>query len=208
MDMDINKLFQEKNKEIFRNSLILEMERNLESLKNTTDNCVALEVNKLSQFLYDYFEEVQIKYKKEELVGFLYREKEILNNIINSKIEDKKNRINQKYLQKDIEKGMLDETYIQDYYEELSNETETMNNEIEIGIKKEITTVFFQQLLIKYRVNSEEEKERLNSRVNILFCQTIIKKVKEQTTFRDESLKNMAKESYEKYLKLNKNTLE
>ena len=38
MEMDINKMFQDKNKEIFRNSLTLEMERNLEALKNTTDN--------------------------------------------------------------------------------------------------------------------------------------------------------------------------
>ena len=47
MDIDINKMFKDKNKEIFKNSLTLEMERNLDTLKNTTDNCVALEINKL-----------------------------------------------------------------------------------------------------------------------------------------------------------------
>ena len=68
--------------------------------------------------------------------------------------------------------------------------------------------VFFQELLSKYKLNTQEQQERLNSRINILFCQTIIKKIKEQTIFRDESLKNMTKESFKKYLKLNENTLE
>ena len=47
MDTDISKMFKEKNKEIFKNSLTLEMERNLDALKNTTDNCVSLEIKKL-----------------------------------------------------------------------------------------------------------------------------------------------------------------
>ena len=47
MDIDITKLFKSKNKEILKNSLQLEMERNLDTLKNTTDNCVSLEINKI-----------------------------------------------------------------------------------------------------------------------------------------------------------------
>ena len=82
MDKDINKMFKDKNKEIFINSLILEMERNLEALKNTTDNCVALEINKLIMFFTKYFEETNIKFKKEELIGFMYRKKTEINNII------------------------------------------------------------------------------------------------------------------------------
>ena len=96
MEMDINKMFQDKNKEIFRNSLTLEMERNLEALKHTTDNLVALEINKLMMFFSKYFEEVNIEYKKEELLGILYKEKIKLNNIVNAKIEDKKIKIKEK----------------------------------------------------------------------------------------------------------------
>lgn len=206
MDKDINKMFQEKNKEILTNSLILEMERNLESLKNTTDNCVSLETNKLLQFLTSYFDEQQIEYKKEELQGFLYREKEKINKIVNSIIEEKKNRIKENYLQKEITTEVIDEQFIKDYYDELEKETGLINDDIDIEVKKEISMSFFQELLKKYRVSTIEEQERLNSRVNILYCQTIIKRIKEQAEFRDESLKNMAKESYERYLNLNKST--
>ena len=93
MDMDINKMFQDKNKEIFKNSLSLEMERNLESLKNTTDNCVALEINKLVIFFTKYFNEINIEFKKEELLGLLYREKTDINNIVNNRIEEKVDNI-------------------------------------------------------------------------------------------------------------------
>ena len=208
MEIDIHKLFQEKNKDIFKNSLILEIERNLEALKNTTDNCVALETNKLSQFLNNYFSETKIKYKREELLGFLYREKEKINKIVNDKIEEKKRKIKENFLEKKIEKDKIDDEYINNYYSELTTETNIVNDEIELEIKKEICMVFFQELLSKYKVNTQEQQERLNSRINILFCQTIIKKIKEQTIFRDESLKNMTKESFQKYLKLNENTLE
>ena len=83
-DEDLGKLFREKNKEIFINSLILEMERNLDALKSTTDNCVALEINKLGIFLKNFFKENDIDFKKEELLGMLFREKTEINKIVNT----------------------------------------------------------------------------------------------------------------------------
>lgn len=208
MDMDINKMFQDKNKEIFKNSLILEMERNLEALKNTTDNCVALEINKLAIFFTKYFNESNIKFKKEELLGLLYREKSEINNIVNSKIEEKKVRLKENFLQKDIEENVLTEEYLNKYYEELSKETEKLNNDLDLLLKTEICTEFSPEIIKKYKLSSKEQEERINSRINILFKNTIISRIKEETMFRDESLKNMSIESYNKYLELNKRTTE
>ena len=106
MDIDVSKMFETKNKEIFKNSLVLEMERNLESLKSTTDNCVALEINKLFLFFKSYFEETNIEYTKEELLGILYKEKKTINDIVNAKIEDKKNRLKENFLSKE-EDGII-----------------------------------------------------------------------------------------------------
>ena len=50
--------------------------------------------------------------------------------------------------------------------------------------------------------------ERINSRINILFRDTIIRRIKEESEFRDESLKNMSSESYNKYVDLNSKTLQ
>ena len=208
MDMDINKMFQDKNKEIFRNSLSLEMERNLEALKNTTDNCVALEINKLAIFFTKYFNETNISFKKEELLGLLYREKNEINNIVNARIEEKKVSIKENFLSKDIEENTITEEYLNKYYQELSNETQKMNDDLDLLLKTEICTKFFPKIIKKYKLENKEQEERINSRINILFNNTIISRIKEETLFRDESLKNMCNESYNKYLDLNKRTTE
>lgn len=208
MNMDINKMFQDKNKEIFKNSLVLEMERNLEALKNTTDNCVALEINKLVMFFQNYFDETEIPYKKEELVGMLYGEKIKINKIVNGKIEEKKLRIKEKFLKKDTEEDIINDNYLEKYYEVLSLETNQLNDEIDLELKKEICTIFFSNIIKKFKIKSSEQEERINSRINILFKDTIIRKIKDEALFRDESLKNMCLESYNKYLELNKRTVE
>ena len=50
--------------------------------------------------------------------------------------------------------------------------------------------------------------DRINSRINDLFADSVISKIHEQTKFRDESLRNMSLESYSKYDNLNKTTIE
>lgn len=203
IDADISKMFKDKNKEIFLNSLTLEMERNLETLKNTTDNCVALEINKLFLFFKMYFQEIDIKYKKEELLGMLYRERKKINDIVNAKIEEKKQRIKENFLEKVQE---IDDNFLDKYSEELSSETNRINEEIELELKKEIRTEFSLYITSKYKLKTVEQDERIHSRVDILFNESVISRIKEQTVFRDDSLKNMAKESYNKYLELNKRT--
>ena len=208
MDIDVNKMFLNKNKEIFKKSLEAEMERNLEALKNTTDNSVALEINKLFLFFTKYFNEIDIDYKKEELLGLLYRERKNINDLINKKIEEKKNNIKQYLLDEKNENEELTKVFIDNYYKYLKEETEKMNSDIDLDVKKEVCTIFTPNLIKKYKLESEEQNERIDSRINILFKDNIVRKIKEQSEFRDESLRNMSVESFEKYLNLNKSTVE
>ena len=208
MDIDINKMFKEKNKEIFKNSLTLEMERNLETLKNTTDNCVSLEINKLFLFFKSFFQDNNIDYTKEDLLGFLYRERKELNDIVNNKIEEKKNNIKNNFLNNNQDEEVLNEDFLSKYYEELKNETNRINNDIEVQLKEEICTVFVSELIKKYKLENSDQLERINSRINILFKDNVVSRVREQIIFRDDSLKNMTEESYKKYLDLNKKTVE
>lgn len=206
MDNDITKMFLEKNKEIFINSLTLEMERNLESLKNTTDNCVALEINKLIMFFTKYFQESKIKYRKDELHRLMNKEKKEINNIVNKKIEEKKINLKEKYLSKKTEEEIVTQEYLNNYYEILNNETDKLNSDLDLLLKKEICTDFFPDIIKKFKLTTKEQEERINSRINILFKDTIIGRIKDETLFRDESLKNMSIESYNKYLDLNDRT--
>ncbi len=208
MEIDINKMFKDKNKEIFKNSLILEMERNLDTLKNTTDNCVALEINKLFLFFKNYFEEEGIKFKKEELLGALYKEKKDLNDIVNKQIENKKKNMEEAFLKKDNKEDILSKEYIDLYYTTLKDETSIINEAIDKELTEQITITFTPSIIKKYKLSTVEQSERIYSRINFLFKDNVVSRIKEQIIFRDESLKNMAYESYNKYLDLNKTTTE
>ncbi len=208
MDIDINKMFKDKNKEIFNNNLTLEMERNLDALKNTTDNCVSLEINKLFLFFKKFFEENKIDYKKEELLGLLYRERKILNDIVNNKIEEKKNNIKQNILNNNQKEDILSEEFLNKYFEALKDESNNINDNIEILLKEEICTNFSSNLIKKFKLDNGDQLDRINSRINILFKDNVISRVKDQIIFRDDSLKNMAKESFNKYLDLTNKTVE
>ena len=208
MDIDINKMFKEKNKEIFNNNLTLEMERNLDTLKNTTDNCVSLEINKLFLFFKSFFEENKIEYKKEELLGFLYREKKTINDIVNNKIEEKKNNIKNQFLNNNQKEEILSEEFLNNYFEELKNESDRINEDIELLLKEEICINFSSNIIKKYKLDNNDQLERINSRINVLFKDNIISRIKDQIVFRDDSLKNMANESFNKYINLTNKTVE
>ena len=206
MDENIGKMFRDKNKEIFLNSLTLDVERNSDALKSTTDNCVALEINKLSVFLKSYFKEQKIPYKKDELQGILYREKVELNKIINNRIEEKKVNIVEGFINDSKEKDNILSNFLEDFSKTLDDETNKMNEDLDLAIKTRICLDFSQYIIKKYDLQSEEQIERINSRINILFKDIVIKRVKDETMFRDESLRNQTKESYDKYRNLNENT--
>ena len=128
--------------------------------------------------------------------------------MVNKKIEEKKNNIKKYLLDEKNENEELTNDFIDNYYIYLKEETEKMNFDIDLDVKKEVCTVFTPNLIKKYKLDSEEQNERINSRINILFKDNVIGKIKEQSEFRDESLRNMSIESYEKYLNLNKSTVE
>ena len=128
MDKDIISMFETKNKEIFINSLTLEMDRNLETLKSTTDNIVSLEINKLILFFKDFFIDYSIDYTKEELIGFLYKEKIEINNIVNERIEEKKKSIRDSFFKEEVPEKIITNKFLDKYYSKLKEETESLNN--------------------------------------------------------------------------------
>lgn len=206
MDENLGKMFRDKNKEIFLNSLSLDIERNSDALKSTTDNCVALEINKLFIFFKSYFKEQDISYKKEELLGILFREKVELNKIINNRIEEKKNNIINGFIKDSNEKENILSNFLDELSDVINEETNKMNEDLDLSIKSRICLEFSQYIIKKYELKNEEQIDRINSRINSLFKDTVIKRVKEETKFRDDSLRNQTKESYEKYRNLNENT--
>lgn len=207
MDKDLTEMFESKNREIFINSLTLEMERNLNTLKSTTDNIVALEINKLILFFKKFFEENKVKYSIEELIGFLYKEKMEYNKIINDRIEKKKENISEKFFKEEVPEKIITDKFLEKYYEKLKEETDSLNDDISLKIKEKTCLELYPELLKRLKLKSLSSKERIDSRINILFKDTIINRVRDEAKFRDESLNNFSKESFKKYVELNRQTI-
>ncbi len=206
MEDNLGEVFREKNKEILLNNLTLEIERNLNALKSTTDNCVALEINKLAIFFRSFFTENNIEYKKEELLGLLFREKIEINKIVNNRIEQKKNNIINEFLEKYRKDESMLSNFLEEYNEFIKEETRKMNDDLDAALKNRICLEFSTYVIKKYKLTNEDEIDRINSRINNLFQETIIRRIKEETEFRDESLSNHSEESFKKYRLLNENT--
>ena len=207
MDIDITKMFENKNREIFINSLTIEMERNLDTLKTSTNNIVALEINKLIVFFKDFFSDYNVNYTKEELIGFLYKEKIEIDNIVNERIEQKKVNIRDIFFKEEVPEKIITDKFLERYFDKLKEETELLNRDLDIKLKEKICIEFSEELSKRLKLSKQEAKDRLNSRINILFKNSIISRICDESYFRDESLKNFTKESFRKYVDLNRQTI-
>ncbi len=207
MDTDITKMFLEKNKEIFENSLNLEINRNLEALKQTTDNCVILEINKVSKFLNNLFREISLNFESQVLSDLIDNQKKKLNNIVNDAIEDKK-KLLKEYFENYKKTILIEEEYINKYYKVIDNTTLELSDYLETQLRIDICTLFTPAILRTFKLNNENEQERIKSRIDGLLTEVIIRRMKEEIVFRDNVLKNMCSESFKRYLELNKQTVE
>lgn len=93
MNETLDQLFFEKNKEILKNKLVLDVSNNTDSLKLTLSNVVMLEMNKLHKSLIKLFEENDIDYSEESLKGLIEEEKNKLNNIILERLSHRQTSI-------------------------------------------------------------------------------------------------------------------
>lgn len=93
MNETLDKLFFEKNKEILKNKLILDINNNTDSLKLTLSNVIMLEMNKLYKNLIKLFEENNISYSEEELKKIIENEKVKLNDIVLKELSNRQEMV-------------------------------------------------------------------------------------------------------------------
>ena len=207
MDKDITQMFLTKNKEILEKSLMFEIDRNLDALKQTTDNCIILEVNKVYNFLKKFFEEIEFKYDEKKLKELIKNIRNKINSTVNEKIEEKKKNL-EEYIKEKKKQEIVPEESITNYYNLIDSTTEETNTYLEKVIKEEICTEMTPSLFKNFKLKEEEHQERIRSRVDGLLSDVIVRRMKEEILFRDNVLKNMCEESYKRYLQLNKQTAE
>ena len=188
---DIKKQLEEKNKEIYLKKLNLDLENNLEVLKLTIDNLLEKVSEESTKNVLGIAETFQ---KKDEI-------NECINNYLNSyhdifirELELKKKSIEDILLIKKIDE-------YKEFLKEISNkfidkiEKESLNNidSLEKKLKEKFDDLLYQERIEDYLKN--------------IFLENLNQKVKDTIKGRDIILLNTFKETYLKYLELNKNTI-
>jgi len=189
-NVDVLKQLEVKNREIYLNKLVIDLDNNLDVLSITVNNIVNLFTNEMINKILEiengtmnrskistHVEAFQEKFK-DQLIVMLHERK--------TKMES---------LLKDIDQ----ETYT----EKLKEESQNIIHQIGKYYQNNIDTLYNQ-------INTDYDEfnlKRLNDYLKENYYEKIILKLKESFNNTDIILINNYKESYQKYLELNKKTL-
>lgn len=190
--IDIKKQLEIKNKEIYKNKLNLDLDNNLDVLVLTIDNLLnfkSLEtIKKIVEIEEGFQNQINIKARIEK---FIYNYRINLMNLL----DDKKNKIIDILLKEDELDNL--KKIIEEDYLDIINKIEVFSKDNIILLEKEL----------KEEIQNEFKRKRLNDYLNNIFINNLNEKVFDIIKNRDLILLNTWKETYLKYLELNKNTV-
>lgn len=189
-NVDVLKQLEVKNREIYLNKLVIDLDNNLDVLSITVNNIVSLFTNEMISKILEiengtmnrskistHVEAFQEKFK-DQLIVMIHERKTKMESVL-----------------KDIDQ----ETYT----EKLKEESQNIIHQIGKYYQNNIDTLYNQ-------INTDYDEfnlKRLNDYLKENYYEKIILKLKESFNNTDIILINNYKESYQKYLELNEKTL-
>ena len=189
---DIKKQLQEKNKEIYLNKLNLDVANNLEvlvlSIDNLLNNIQQNAIKRVLGIIESFKEEDTIK---KEIQEFINKYQSNLTTLINDK------KVN-------LEQLIIKNKDLNTYKEYLVESNTKLQNQIHDYYQKNIDTLKTKLLTLS---NDNFTKIRIEEYLKVTLCHTLNEKIMDTIKNRDIILLNTFKESYLKYLELNKNTI-
>ncbi len=189
---DVKKQLEVKNKEIYQNKLNLDLDNNLEVLVLTIDNLLnSLKKEAITNIIEIKENPFSEKSIQKNVAIFFETYQDNLMNFLDYKRNDIKNII---ILQDDLE---ICKNNLQDNYQTLKEKIESSSKDLLKILEKELT----KDLVDKFRI------KRIKAYLNDILLINLNNKVLDIIKNRDLILINTFKETYLKYLELNKNTI-
>lgn len=203
--MDINKMFMNKNYEILKNKLDLDINNNADSLNHTISNFIDLKAIGLNKYICETYDDLKIIYEENEIKKLIEKESNILKELFLKYIEERKNQISL-FFNKDIDATTITDEYIKDYHGHIDDLTDDFKNKIEVATREEICTKFSTNVIEIYKLPDQYTKEKLLEYINKSYCNNIIEKIISESILRNSTLKNLAQEAFERFKSMNEKT--
>ena len=204
--MDINKMFMNKNYEILKNKLDLDINNNADSLNHTISNFIDLKAIGLNKYICETYDDLNIIYEENEIKKLIEKESNVLKELFVKYIEERKNQISL-FFNKDIDATTITDEYIKDYHGHIDDLTDDFKNKIEVATREEICTKFSTNVIEIYKLPDQYTKEKLLEYINKSYCNNIIEKIISESILRNSTLKNLAQEAFERFKSMNEKTI-
>lgn len=198
MDKDIQEMFSQKNREILIHNLELDIERNMEVLKDTLTNIFNLQFDiAIKNIVSMYDDTVQKNNVAKVLVPLKSKSFLLLNEQINVK---------QKQLLEQIKLLEFEEEQMEEYYETVFDTTITVIQIFESDEMSDLLKVSVSELFNMYSGIDDNLCKRIEDYVYLRLFGKLKEKVEEEFLIRDNNLANKGKESYLKFQELQERT--
>lgn len=197
MDNTISAIFKEKNEKILFDKLLLDIDNNFDSLLLTINNKIALSTPKLIKKVNDILFNYQIDYDLKSLTELLNQEVEKINKMVVDLLELKKTK-----LKEAIQK---DSSFTTSEFDTVIDES---TKEFREGFDVSMNKVIYLDLSGEISKNYNLEEEAINDLNTYLnnYDMSVSDAIIDSIEYRDNTLKNITKETYNKYIELNNKT--
>lgn len=197
MDNTISAIFKEKNEKILFDKLLLDIDNNFDSLLLTINNKIALSTPKLIKKVNDILFNYQIDYDLKSLTELLNQEVEKINKMVVDLLELKKTK-----LKEAIQKDSSFTT--SEFDTDIDESTKKFREEFDVSMNKAIYLDLSGAISKNYNLK-EEAINDLNTYLNN-YDMSVSNAIIDSIEYRDNTLKNITKETYNKYIELNNKT--
>lgn len=206
MDKEVQKMFEEKNKEIIKNNLQLDIERNIASLDDTLINIFNNNFDVAIKNIISMYEDSRYQESSSTVIKLMNKLKMDTYGILNKLITDKKDKLINKILDIDFKEKDMEEYY--NLVFSTTDEIKTVFSSDDIFKLKDKCIKDFDNYSEKV-LNDDAiyiTKSRVNDYITYRLFGKIEERVNMEFTLRDNSLRNKGKESYEKFQDLSRKT--
>ncbi len=200
-------MFQEKNYEILKKKLDLDINNNADSLNHTMSNFIDLKAIGLTKYIFEVYNSSNIKYDEEKVKELIDKEAETLKEIFLKHIKKRQEQISS-FFNADVDFTKITDIYLDEYHEHIDNLTDTLEENIKLDVLSEICTNFSETIVKLYKLPDEVSKENLIEYINNSYCNSLIEKIKSEATLRNATLKNLSKEAFERFKSMNAKTVD